>query len=187
MKPINNKKRQWFLAVALIITSVLVWWASVYSPLQDQMEDLETDLTQVSQEHDRLTQRLKRLSDTKQNHKKMEAALVQFSGLVVQGNSPEEVSGHTQLWVQGFLEDHDLSLKAYKGLSPSKWRDYSLSRVQFQLDATTQGLSDLLEDLENMKKAVRIEKLGVNYTRSRENRLRVSLHLGTLFVEGLRE
>ena len=113
----------------------------------------------------------------KQDHRKMEETLAQFAGLVVPGNSPEEVSAHTQLWVQEFLENQGISLKAYKGLSPSKWRDYPLSRVQFQLGATIQGLSDLLESLENMEKAVRIEKLGVNYRRSRENDLLVSLDL----------
>jgi len=187
MKPINNKMRLWILGGILIIISVLVWRVHVWSPLQDQKDELEVELSLVSQEHDRLAQRLERFSDTEQDHRKMEETLAQFTGLVVQGSSPEEVSAHTQLWVQEFLENRGLSLKAYKGLSPSKWRDYPLSRVQFQLGATTQGLSDLLESLENMEKAIRIEKLSVNYRRSRENDLLVSLNLGTLFVEGLKE
>jgi len=62
-----------------------------------------------------------------------------------------------------------------------------LSRVEFQLGANIRGLSDLLDDLEKMEKAVRIEKLSVNYRRSKENDLRVSLNLGTLIVEGLKE
>jgi hypothetical protein len=187
MKPINNKMRLWILGGILVIISVLVWRVHVWSPLQDHKDELDAELSLVSQERDRLTQRLERLSDTEQDHRKMEETLAQFAGLVVQGNSPEEVSARTQLWVQEFLENQGLSLKAYKGLSPSKWRDYPLSRVQFQLGATMQGLSDLLENFENMETAVRIEKLGVNYRRSRENDLLVSLDLSTLFVEGLKE
>ena len=41
--------------------------------------------------------------------------------------------------------------------------------------------------VEKMEKAVRIEKLSVNYRRSKENDLRVTLNLGTLFVEGHKE
>jgi hypothetical protein len=187
MKPINNKMRLWILGGILVVISVLVWQVHIWSPLQDQKDALEVELSVVSQERDRLAQRLERLSDTEENQRKMEETLDQFTGLVVQGNSPEEISAHTQLWVQEFLEKQGISLKAYKGLSPSRWRDYPLSRVQFQLGATTQGLSDLLENLENMEKAIRIEKLSVNYRRSRENDLLVSLNLSTLFVEGLEE
>ncbi len=187
MKPITKKMRQWFLGSALIITSVLVWWASVYSDLQDNREILAADVSQFSHERDRLKQKVKELSGNKRNHREMEETLARFSGLLVQGNSIEAVSAQTQLWVQEFLAKYDLSLKTYKGLSPSKWKDYPLSRVQFQLGTNTQGLSDLLENLETLGKAVRIEKLGVNYRRSRENDLRVSLHLGTLYVEGHKE
>ena len=171
----------------MIIACVLLWWLHVYSPLQDQRDELTAGLSQASQERDRLTQRLKRLTDTEKNPKKMKEILARVHGLVGQGNSLEEISAHTQLWVQGFMENHDITLKAYNGISPSKWRDYPISRVQFQMDATTQGLSDLLESLENMEQAVRIEKLAVDYRRSRESGLYVSLDLGTLFVEGLKE
>ena len=59
--------------------------------------------------------------------------------------------------------------------------------MEFRLSANTQGLSDLLENLENMAKAVRIERLEVNYRRSKEHDLHVYLRLGTLFVEGFKE
>jgi len=184
MKSISKKMRQWILGSALVITAVLIWWVYVYSPLKDQREELAVDVSQVSQERDRLAQRLKRLSNKKQSQQEIQETLDRLSRLVVSGNSLEEVSAETHLWVQTFLGSHNLSLKAYKGLPPSKWRDYPLSRIEFQLRATTQGLSDLLENLEKIEKAIRIEKLGVNFRRGKENDLRISLHLSTLFVEG---
>jgi hypothetical protein len=187
MKPINKKMREWFLGCALIVTAVLVWWVHVYSPLQERSDELGAEIYKESQEQDRLTQRLKKLSDTKTGTKEIEDKVEQLSSRVVNGNSIEEVSVHTQLWVQEFMETHALALAAYKGLSPSKWRGYSLSVVGFQLNATTQGLSDLLESLESMEQAVSIEKLEINYSRNREYDLGITLHLGALFVEGLKK
>ncbi len=179
--------RHLFLGIALIVTAVLVWWGHVYSPLLEQKDELEVNVSKKSQEYDLLEQRLKKLNEKKQDDPRADASVTRFSNLVVPGDSLEEVSAHTQHWVQEYLKNYDLTIRSYKGLSPAKWQDYPLDRVEFQLSANTQGLSDLLEDLEKMEKAVRIEKLSVNYRRSKENDLRVSLRLGTLFVEGHKE
>jgi hypothetical protein len=187
MKPISKKMHQWVLFSALILAPVLVWWVILYSPLQAQRDELEAAVSKDSQESVLLQQRLQKLSKKKQSHQETQATLAGISRLVIQGNSLAEVSAHTQQWVQAFLQNYALSLNSYKGLSPSNWQEYPLSRVEFQLGANIRGLSDLLEDLEKMKKAVRIEKLSVNYRRSKGNDLRVSLNLGTLFVEGLKE
>ncbi len=183
----NKKTRRWLLGGALVLISLLIWWVYVYSPLKDRRDELAVEVAQLSQEHERLTQRLKKLSDTEQNRQEMQETLSRFSELAVQGKSLEEASAHTQLWVQEFLENHDLSLMAYKAISPSRWRDYPLGCVQFQLNTTTQGLSDLLENLEKVKKAIRIEKLRISYKRGKEHGLRATLHLATLFVEGINE
>lgn len=185
--PINKKMRQWFLGVTLILVCLIVWWKLVYSPWQEKRDYLAGQVDMKTQERDRLAQRLEKLSDSKKGHGTVLETHTRFTELVVRGNSPDEVSAQTQLWVQEFLESRALSLKAYKSLPPGNWREYPLGRVQFQLGATTQGLSELLEMLEHMEKAVRIEKLGVNYRRSKDYDLRVSLQLGTLFVEGLME
>ena len=187
MKPINKRVRQWFLCSALILAPVLVWWVILYSPLQTQRDKLEAAVSKDSQENVLLKQRLKKLFKKKQDHQEIQATLAGISRLAVPGNSPAEVSAHIQQWVQEFLQNYGVSLKSYKGLTPSNWQEYPLSRVEFQLGANIRGLSDLLEILEKMEKAVRIEKLSVNYRHSKENDLRVSLNLGTLIVEGLKE
>ncbi len=187
MKPISKTRRQLFLFTALILTSIFVWWGYVYSPLRELKNELKVDVSKKSQERDLLEQRLKKLSGKEQDNKKMKESMARFSKMVVPGNSLEEVTVYTQQWIQEFLKNYSITLNSYKGLSSTKWQEYPLSRVEFQLSANTQGLSDLLEDLEQMEKAVRIEELSVNYRRSRESDLRVSLRLGTLFVEGLKE
>ena len=187
MKPIDKKVRHWLLGSALILISCLVWWTYLYPPLQDQRDELFVAVSEAAQESERLKLRLQKLSEKKQAPLESKEMLSRFATVVGPGNSLEEVSSHTQQWVREFLKNYDLSLKSYKGLSPSMWKDYPLSQIEFQLDADIQGLSDLLENLENTEKTVRIEKLSVNYRRSKENGLRVTLRLGTLFVEGLRE
>jgi hypothetical protein len=184
VKPINKKTREWVLGCALAASCILVWWVHFYSPLGEKRADLAVELEKVSTERDRLNQRLGRLSNEKTAPLKMDETRPDLSMLLIQGQSPEAVSAQTQLWVQEFLESHGLSLTSYSGLAPSKWRGYSLGRVQFQLDLSTQGLSDLLGILEGISKAVRVETLDVSYRRGGENSLHVSLVLGTLFTKG---
>ena len=185
MMLIDKSTRRLLIGGALALTTLLIWWVYIYSPLQDRRDELTEEAAQLSQEHERLTQRLEKLSDTEQNKQEIQNTLSRLSDLTLQGKGLEEFSAHTQLWVQEFLENHDLSLNAYKSLSPSRWRDYPLGCVQFQLSTTTQGLSDLLENLEKVEKAFRIEELRTSYKRSKEHGLRVTLHLGALFVEGI--
>ena len=187
MKPINNTIRQWLLCSALILAIVLIWWGLFYSPLQDEKGDLEVAVSRVSQKRVLLKQRLKKLSKAEKNPLTAQETPDSTSRLMVPGNSLKQVSVHTQQWFQEFLRSYDLSLKSYKELSPSMWGKYPLSRVEFQLDTNIRGLSDLLEDLEKMELAVKIETLSVSYRRGKEKDLRVSLNLGTLFVEGLKE
>ena len=187
MKTINKKTRHWVLGSALIIFACLVWWTYLFSPLQDQRNELSVDVSKSEQERDRLKLRMQKLSEKKQVSRESEAMLSRYATVVGPGKSLEEVTSHTQQWAQEFLKNYDLSLKSYKGLSPSTWQDYTVSQIEFQLEASIQGLSDLLEDLEEIEQTVKIEKLRVNYRRSRENDLRVTLRLGTLFVEGLKE
>jgi len=187
MKPINKKMRQWFLWVALIVLSVLVWWKFVCAPKQEERDELIGKVSVEAQKRDLMKQRLDKLSAAPQGDRKYQKALARFSDKIVKGNSTEEISAYTQIWLQEYTDAQGLSLMTYKGLSPSKWRNYPVSLVQFQLSANTQGLSDLLENLETMDKAMRIEKLEVSFRRSKEHDLHVSLTLGTLFVEGLGE
>ncbi|SPD73463.1 hypothetical protein PITCH_A190039 [uncultured Desulfobacterium sp.] len=186
MKPINKRVREWFLGCALIVAAVLVWWIHVYSPLLDRGDELKAEIDKDSQQRDRMTQRLEKLSATKDSPAKIEEKVGRLMTRLIKGETLDEVSIHTQLWLQEFMQTHALALAAYKGLSPSKWRNYPLSLVEFQLSATTQGLSDLLEGLENMGQAVRIERLEVNYSRNREYDLSITLQLGVLFVEGIK-
>ncbi len=166
----------------------LVWWFNIYSPLRDKRYELAEDISFASHERDRLVQKLERLSDKKQNKQKILESHARLSSLVLQGSSMEQISAQVHAWLQEFLENHHhLSLKTYKELPPSKWRSYPISRLEFNMNATTQGLSDLLENLERIEKALRIEKLGVSYRRSKEHDLRISLQLGVLFVEGLKK
>ena len=185
MRPTDKETRRSLVAGALVFTILLIWWAYVYSPLKDRSDELTEEVSQLSQEHERLTQRLARFSDTEQNKQEMQDMLSRFSDLTIEEESLEEFSAHTQSWAQEFIEGHDLSVNAYKALAPSRWRDYPLGCVQFQLRTTTQGLSDLLENLEKVEKAFRIEKLRVSYRRSKEYGLHVTLHLGALFVQGI--
>ncbi len=175
------------LVIALVLLCVFVWWDQIYSPLRAEQAELTARLFQGVQERDHVRQRFERLLVTPRNSREMEEKMSSLRRLLVPGNSLEEASANMQLWVQKYLESHDLTLRTYQGLAPSKWREYPVSRVRFQLNASTQGFSDLLESLETMEQAVRIEGLGVEYRRSREKDLDVSLDLGAVFVEGLQK
>jgi hypothetical protein len=184
MRPISRKTRQWAIGSALLLVCLLVWWFRIYSPLSDRAEELSVDLAQASQKRDLLAEKLNRLSHDEKSPQKIQEELARYAGMVMDGESLEEINASTQARVQEFLESHEIPLKAYKELTPTKWKDYTVGRVEFQLSTTTQGLSDLLEFLEKLEKVIRIERLTVSQRRTRGgSELNVSLQLGTLFVE----
>jgi len=179
MRPINKRVRQLIMGGAVIFVGLFVWWDYVYSPLHGSLEELSIDLDRLSQEHEQLTRRIRKLSGSEQKSKKAEAELARFSKLMIEGESLEEINAFTQVLFQQFLEKKGTQIRAYKELAPANWLQYPLGRVQIQLDTTMPGISDILFYLENLKKVVRIERLSINYKRSKDNELNVVLHLGT--------
>ncbi len=185
MNLISKEKRYWLLGGASAVVLVMVWWAQVYSPAKEQRDELAVEHYKVKQERERLELRKEQLSAEAQAPAENQQSDDTPSSLLVPGQDPEEICGHLQMWLQEFTADHDMSVTNYRALTPTRWRDYSLCGVEFQMNGSMQGLSDLLESLDRMKQAIRIERLNVDYRRSREKSLRISLELGALFVEGI--
>lgn len=184
MRTISRKMRGWIVGAVLVLACLLVWWVRIYSPMRDQLQDMSLDQKRASDKRDLLTEKLKKLSQDEKNPQKTQEELARYANLVVDGQSVEEINASTQARVQAFLESHEIPLRAYKELTPSKWKEYAEGRVEFTLSTTTQGLSDLLAFLEKLDKVIRIERLTVSQRRIRGgSELNVSLQLGTLFVE----
>jgi hypothetical protein len=183
VKKISKQTRRWGLIGAFVLTCFLVWWAQVYAPLQDHLEQANAELERLSSERTRLTRRLEKLEDTRLAQQKLLDDLSRYSDLIVEGGSVEEIDAHIQLTLQEFFEKHEIVLKSYNELGSTRWRDYDLPRVRFVLATTNRGVADLLEFLERMQKVIRIEQFSTHYHKTREGSLRVSLILGTLFVE----
>ena len=187
MRLTDKRIRHMTLALALIVTCVLVWWARVYAPFNERADDLDMDLSRLSLQRYQLRKELKRRFDILKGDKKVDARLERLSRVIGQANSLEEADAMIQAKLQAFLEKHEIPLNAYKELPPGKWQAYQVGRVEFQLSATTQDLAALLQFLENQEVAVRIERLQINSRRRKGSELQIRLRLGLLFVKGAME
>ena len=183
MRTVTKKTRQLLKGSAVIFAVLVCWWVFVYSPLRARVNEQTIVLNGIHDEQERLIQKYKRLSASANDSAGIQSGLHRISNLLAEGQSVEEINAATQVFVQEFLAAHETPILAYKEISPSKWRKYTLGRVQIELNATTQGISELLNFLENLDKLIRIEHLSIISTRRGEDNLRVSLGLGTLLLK----
>ena len=184
---LTKKNRKWFLTGALVLAFFSVWWFNYYTPLLESIEELKNKKIQLEQSRVRLENRLKTLKEKEEKYRSVAQELKTVSDRIVKGNSLEEINAATQLDFQGFLEKSKIPLKVYTQTRSSKWRNYELGRVQFQLDTNNQGLSDIFEYFENLKQVVRVDKITVAYARKKGNNLHVTINLSTLFVREMNE
>jgi hypothetical protein len=186
MLRILKKRRRWGIGIALGLTIILVWWLRVLSPLQGQMNELSANIEKESLELHHLNKEVKKISTAINAYKGQQGNFARLSTAFVEGKSVEETNAAVQANIQKFLETHHISLIAYKELPPGKWRDYPVGRLEFQLSASIEDLSEVLQFVESLKGASRIERLVISYRSRRNESLHVLLRIGTLFVKDLK-
>jgi hypothetical protein len=179
---INRKKRRWGIGIALGLTVLLVWWLSVFVPLEDQMNEISANIEKESLELHHLKKELKKISSAINTYKGKKGNFERFSHVFTGEKTLEETNATVQAGFQKFLENHHISLIAYKELPPGKWREYAVGRLEFQLSASIESLSEVLRFLETERGATRIERIVISYRSPRNESLHVLLRVGTLFV-----
>jgi hypothetical protein len=185
LRILNRKSRRWGIGTALGLMVVLVWWLRVFSPLEDRMSEISANIEKESMELHHLTKKVKKISTAILAYKRQKGNFDRLSNMFVDGETLEETNATVQADIQKFLEDHHISLIAYKELPPGKWQDYAVGRLEFQLSTSIEGLSEVLRYLETLKGATRIERIVISQRSRRSEGLRVVLRIGTLFVSEL--
>jgi hypothetical protein len=186
LRILNRKRRRWGIGIALGLAVLLVWWLRVFSPLQDQMNEISANIEKESLELHHLKKEVKKISTAINAYKGQKGNFARLSTVFVGGKTLEETNATVQANIQKFLEDHHISLIAYKELPPGKWQEYPVGRLEFQLSASIESLSEVLQFLETLKGATRIERIVVSYRSRRNEGLHVLLQIGTLFVGELK-
>jgi archaellum component FlaC len=181
-----SRRRKWIMLVGLALTGLLVWWAQVFDPLQSDLMDIREDIDRFQTERNRLTAEIEKVTGQIAANPVDPAELARYQEVKVDGRKIEEVNAATQAMIQQFMEQKSLSIKTYKELPVSKWREYPVGRIEIQFETQMQGLSDVLEYIESLNKLIRIERLTVNYRRTKQSDLLVSMQIGTLLLEEVR-
>ncbi len=182
LKRLGKRDRQWLLGTALLLVLLLVWWLYVYGPRQERCRELALQLQQAGERNELLKSRYERLQKHKDQHGDADRRLAGLTARIVKGKNLEEVNAKVQAGFQKFLEEHEISLASYQSLSPLKWRAYQLGRLRFRLDTDMEGLAAMLRYLEELDRAVRLQTLNINYRRSKNASIRVTVELATLFL-----
>ncbi|MBI5591146.1 MAG: hypothetical protein HY881_11755 [Deltaproteobacteria bacterium] len=182
----QKRKRQVAFGLIGLICGILIWWAQICDPLQEEKGDLSTEFERLTRERDRSIRDMKEVTAYIESHKAVEKEMVRFDALKIDGKTLEELSAGTQSILQQFLDKNAIPIKAYKDLPASKWRDHPISRVELQVETGMQGVSDLLEYLETLNKVIRVERFSVSYRRKKDADLQISLQIATLQMEGIK-
>ncbi len=182
----QKRKRQVFFALIGLVCGILIWWAQVCDPLQEEKGDLSTELERLTRERDRFVRDMKEVTGYIESHKPVENEMARFDALKIDGKTLEDLSAGTQSILQQFLDKNTIPIKAYKELPASKWREHPISRVELQIETGMQGVSDMLEYLETLNKVIRVERFSVSYRRKKDADLQISLQIATLQMEGIK-
>ncbi len=182
VKP-DIRTQQWLAGGVIILLSVLVWVVYFYVPLKDKKNEIASECTVYRDRIKQLDQRLKKLNTLEKTFLSKKNGLTRFSKIMIYGKSIDDINAETQILFQTFFEKNDITLTSYKVLSGSKWKNYDLGRVEFNIVTSMTGLDKILKYAENLDKVVRIENLNINYTAKRTNPLRVNLRMETLFLD----
>jgi archaellum component FlaC len=181
-----SRRRKWIMLAGLALTGILIWWAQVFDPVQSDMTEIREDIERFTQERDRLSAEIEKVTALIAANPVDPAELARYQEVKVDGKRIEEVNSGTQAMIQQFMEQKGLSIKTYKELPVSKWRDYAMGRIEIQFETQMQGLSDVLEYMESLNKLIRVERLTVNYRRTKQSDLLVSMQIGTLLLDEVR-
>lgn len=184
---VSKRKLKMTLAGVFMVFLILaVWGKYYYFPVLDTIEeakiaakDLEDTIAMLEQKKGRL-ERLKKITGEKRKE------LEKLSGLMVEGASVQEVNASTQAILQKFWQDIGIELTAYKEVSPVDWRGNRVGRVVYQFTCGLETLASLLQYLGEIEKVIRVEALGIHIVNRKRSDLKVSLTVGTLFIENVK-
>jgi hypothetical protein len=182
----KKRKRLVIYCSAGLICGILICWAQVFDPLQEQKTELSAELEKLTQERNQLNEKLKKVGEYIETHQSIEKEMVRFDTLKIDGKTLEELSAGTQSILQQFLDKNAIPIKAYKDLPASKWREHPISRIELQIETGMNGVSDLLEYLETLNKVIRVERFSVSYRKKKEGDLQISIQIATLQMEGIK-
>lgn len=177
-------KRKQLLAILLLFTFALIWWAQVYDPMSGQLQDLQNDIENLQGKIGRQSEKLNRLTEQIQEEGNIDRRVNELSRLRVPGKRIEDIHSATQTLFQQVLEKNGVTIKTYKELPPGKYRNQTLAKIELQFDTTLQGLSGVLEQIDAFTQLVQVEKLTISYRRTKETDLSVTMQIGALVIGG---
>jgi len=186
MSPRITRRRKWILSGALALTCILVWWAQMYEPFQERLADVRDDIDVYTAERDQLTGQIQKLTGLIGTNPVNATEQARYQQVKIDGKKIEEVNAVVQSMLQQFMEQKGLAIKTYKELPPGKWQEYPVGRIEVQFETNMQGLSDTLEYFESLNRLVRIERLTINYRRTKQSDLLISMQIGILLLEEVR-
>jgi len=182
----QERRRRVFMGTSIIICWLLILWAQVYDPLQEEKTALIAEREKLTYDRGHLTEKLKKITEFIESNQYVENEITRFDALKIGGKTIEELSAGTQLILQQFLNTNSIPIKAYKDLPASKWREHPISRVELQIETGMKGVSSVLEYLETLDKVIRVERLTVFYRKKKDSDLQVSFQIATLQMEGIK-
>ena len=71
----QKRKRQVTFGLIGLICGILIWWAQVCDPLQEEKGDLSTDFERLTRERDRSIREIKEVTGYIESHQSIEKAI----------------------------------------------------------------------------------------------------------------
>ncbi|MGD9971451.1 MAG: type 4a pilus biogenesis protein PilO [Desulfatirhabdiaceae bacterium] len=180
---LSQRHRRHFLAAAFLAVCLLSWWAQVFDPLQEKIQEQQDDMARQKKDYRQLLFQQEQLAPYQHPDPSLDEDLARLTGQLVLGKQLEELNPGIQTVIQELVEKNGMTFKSYKDLPSVVWKRHLVVRTELQLEAGLENLANFLQALEDMPRMVRIEKLTVTSRRAKEVNLLVLIQLGALYIE----
>lgn len=178
-----SRKRRLAWTLGVIAAALLSWWAQLYDPLRERLDEQQAAMAKWRMENERLQHRIDRLSEYAEPPAALIQELQNRRSLFIPGRAVEEVNAGIQTVLQEVADRSGATLKSYKNLPSRSWKDHTLAQVEVQMETTTEHLAAFLEALGTLKKLVRVEKMTVSYRKTKGAELLVTIQAAALLLE----
>ncbi len=166
-----------------IVIFIILWYAAIFSPLRQRMENINTRIEASILEERRLKKELAQLSQIRNTLEFKRRKLDGLKSKQLPGATPQEVSTKLQDLLVKKASSHGLNVISYRAGTIRSWKGYQVASVKMTLNADTDTLVAFLRDIENDSRLLRFKAINISKIMGKNPVLRTTIEVEALVLK----
>ncbi len=170
------------LQAGVVIAALLIWYAGIYSPLVQKVQELKDQLEIQQTKIFSLERRIRRARSAGSRIDQAEKMAKALVSRAVEGDTIQEVTSSLQNMILEEVEKVGARVTLYRPGRPRMFKGHQVAAVTFSLNCSSAQLLQLLRNLQEKRKIMRFKNLTISAMRGDPPRLRVNMEIEALFL-----